>query len=139
MSRSEHVLELPKEEIEDRHHELISSRRVEGTSVYDPSGEKLGSIHSVMLNKRSGQAAYAVMSFGGFLGMGGFAHPVPWSMLTYDEELDGYVVDLTREQLERAPTFRLDESDRPRERSQEELVYAYYGQLPWWGGVPPYV
>jgi hypothetical protein len=122
--------------IEDSAHALISSRRVEGTRVYNQAGEKLGTIHSIMIHKVSGQAIYALLSFGSFLGVGGNVYPVPWSMLTYDPERDGYVVDVAREQIEQAPSYRLDEADRPRERSEEELVYAYYGQVPHWGGSP---
>jgi len=124
------------ESVEDNAHSLISSRRVEGTPVYNLKGDKLGTIHSVMLDKRSGHVAYAVMSFGGFLGVGGRVHPVPWNMLDYDSNRDGYVVDLTRTMLEEAPSFRLDEADRPRKRTEDELVYSYYGQIPWWGGTP---
>jgi hypothetical protein len=122
--------------VEDTSHALISSRRVEGTPVYNRQGDKLGTIHSVMIDKLSGQVAYALMSFGGFLGVGGKVHPVPWAMLDYDPDRDGYVVDLTRAKLEEAPAFRLDEADRPRERSEDELVYSYYGVMPWWGGAP---
>ena len=122
--------------IEDSAHALISSRRVEGTRVYTEAGEKLGTIHSVMIGKVSGQVAYALLSFGSFLGVGGNVYPVPWPMLTYDPAKDGYVADLTRKQVEEAPSFRLDEADRPRQRSEEELVYAYYGQVPHWGGSP---
>jgi hypothetical protein len=126
----------PGSAVEDSAHALISSRRVEGTPVYNRAGDKLGTIHSVMIEKLSGQVAYALMSFGGFLGVGGKVHPVPWAMLDYDPDRDGYVVDLTREKLEEAPAFRLDEADRPRERSEDELVYSYYGVMPWWGGAP---
>ena len=119
--------------ITDDAHELISSRRVEGTNVYNRGGERLGTIHSVMIDKRSGRVAYAVMSFGGFLGMAERVHPIPWDMLTYDLDLDGYVVDLDREQLRHAPTLHLDEADRPRDRAYDEEVAGYYGRLPWWG------
>lgn len=124
------------DDIVDRAHELISSRRVEGTPVYNPQGQKLGTVHSVMIDKRRGQVAYAALSFGGFLGIGTDVHPVPWEILTYDVDRNGYVVDLTREQLEKAPAFTLDGADRPRPRSEDELVYSYYGVLPPWGGVP---
>jgi hypothetical protein len=63
-----------------------------------------------MIDKYSGQVAYAVMSFGGFLGIGERYHALPWRMLTYDTGLGGYVVDVTREQLERAPTYARDET-----------------------------
>ena len=124
---------LEPDRVMDNAHELISSRRVEGTAVYDRHEQKLGTIHSVMIEKRSGKVAYALMSFGGFLGIAGKVHPIPWEMLTYSVDLDGYVVDLTREQLREAPTLQLDEADRPRDRAYDEEVAGYYGRLPWWG------
>ena len=117
----------------DYAHELISSRRVEGTPVYNRKDERLGAIHSVMIEKRSGKVAYAVLSFGGFLGMKEHVHPVPWEMLTYDVDMDAYVVELTRDQLTNAPTMGLDEADRPRDREYAEEVSGYYGTMPWWG------
>lgn len=116
-------------------HRLVSSRRVEGTPVYNRQDEKLGTIHSIMIEKRSGKAAYAVMSFGGFLGIKSHVHPVPWEMLSYDVDRDGYVVDLTREQLENAPSLHLDETDRPRDQAYDEEVYSYYGKQPWYWGL----
>lgn len=116
----------------DYSHALISSRRVEGTPVYNKEGDKLGTIHSVMIEKRSGRVAYAVMSFGGFLGLGERVHPVPWELLTYDVDRDGYVVDLSREQLEKAPTMHLDEDDRPVDQAYDEAT-TYYGTMRWWG------
>jgi sporulation protein YlmC with PRC-barrel domain len=89
----------------DETSQLISSSKVEGTTVYNHAGENLGSIDSLMLNKQSGQAEYAVMEFGGFLGMGADRYPIPWQQLSYDTEQDGYVVDLDREMLEKAPRY----------------------------------
>jgi len=123
---------LEEEEAVDRRHRLISSRRVEGTAVYNRSDQRLGSIHSVMIDKQSGKVAYAVLSFGGIFGMGEHVHPVPWEMLRYDVDVDAYVIDLTREQLEKAPTLRLDQADRPQPQDYEE-VSGYYAKLPWWG------
>ena len=85
--------------------ELISSEKVEGTAVYDHKGDKIGNVHHLMINKYTGQVAYAVISFGGFLGIGAEYHPLPWRLLDYDEEVGGYVVDLDREQLKNAPHF----------------------------------
>jgi PRC-barrel domain len=68
---------------------LIESDRVEGTAVYDPTGNNIGSIKRLMIEKISGRVAYAVMSFGGFLGMGTEEHAVPWNKLTYDTNLGG--------------------------------------------------
>ncbi len=123
---------LGQEQAIDDRHALISSRRVEGTPVYNRSDQRLGSIHSVMIDKRNGKVAYAVLSFGGIFGLGEHVYPMPWEALKYDVELDAYVVDVTREQLENAPTLRLDEADRPQPRDYEE-VEGYYAKLPWWG------
>jgi hypothetical protein len=84
---------------------LISSRRVEGTDVYNTKGEHLGSIEHVMIDKLSGQVAYAVMSFGGFLGLGEKYHPLPWQVLDYDTSKGGYVIDLDKKTLEGAPYY----------------------------------
>jgi hypothetical protein len=64
-----------------------------------------------MVNKQSGRVAYAVMSFGGFLGMGSDYHPLPWETLTYDRSKGGYLVNLSREQLEGAPVYSDTEED----------------------------
>jgi sporulation protein YlmC with PRC-barrel domain len=89
---------------------LIAASKVNGTSVYNRAGESLGSVYDVMINKVSGQVAYAVMSFGGFLGIGERYHPLPWKSLTYDTGLGGYVVDVPRDRLEKAPSYGRDET-----------------------------
>ena len=90
----------------DETRDLIASDKVEGTAVYDRHGERLGSVYNFMVGKRTGQVAYAVMSFGGWLGMGESYHPLPWSTLTYDTDLGGYVVGLTKERLRNAPSHK---------------------------------
>jgi hypothetical protein len=105
---------------------LIASDKVEGTPVYDARGEKIGSIERVMIDKRSGQVAYAVLSFGGFLGIGSDYYPIPWASLKYDTNLGGYRLDITEEQLKGAPKYAGDSWDwENRERGRE--VYDYYG------------
>src|SRR5919202_2009123 len=89
----------------DETDELIASNKVEGTAVYNREGEHLGTVYNFMVNKRSGQVAYAVMSFGGFLGLGQSYHPLPWRLLTYDTKVGGYVVDLDKERLRDAPSY----------------------------------
>ncbi len=89
----------------DETQRLISSEKVASTSVYDRRGETLGSVHHLMIDKYTGQVSYAVMSFGGFLGIGESYHPLPWKMLKYDTRLGGYVVDLDRRRLEGAPSY----------------------------------
>ena len=84
---------------------LIAAEKVKGTDVYNRAGEKLGSVEDIMIDKVSGRAIYAVMSFGGFLGMGEKHHPLPWATLKYDAQKGGYVVNLDKKQLEGAPNY----------------------------------
>jgi sporulation protein YlmC with PRC-barrel domain len=85
--------------------EIISSDKVEGTAVYDTAGKKLGSIDDLMIDKYSGQVRYAVLEFGGFLGMGTDRYPIPWTVLKYSTEQSGYVVPLDKATLESAPKY----------------------------------
>ena len=78
---------------------LIGSDKVEGTAVYGADGQKIGSVQRVMIDKISGKVAYAVVSFGGFLGMGEDYYPMPWANLKYDTNLGGYRVGVTENQL----------------------------------------
>ena len=87
---------------------LIAAEKVKGTDVYNRAGEKLGSVEDIMIDKVSGRAIYAVMSFGGFLGMGEKRHPLPWATLKYDTQKGGYVVNLDKKQLEGAPNYDRD-------------------------------
>jgi len=91
--------------------DLIASNKVEGTAVYNRTGERLGSVYNFMVGKRSGKVAYAVMSFGGFLGIGDSYHPLPWNSLTYDTNKGGYVIDADKDRLSKAPSFRGSEED----------------------------
>jgi sporulation protein YlmC with PRC-barrel domain len=88
---------------------LIAAKKVLETDVYNPRGEKLGTVEDIMIDKMSGKAIYAIMSFGGFLGIGEKYHPLPWSTLNYDERKGGYVVNLDRKMLENAPSYDMDE------------------------------
>jgi sporulation protein YlmC with PRC-barrel domain len=105
---------------------LIESDRVEGTTVYSMDGSDIGSIKRLMIDKISGKVAYAVMSFGGFLGMGAEEYTIPWSKLDYDTSLGGYRTDITEAQLRGAPTFYRDGdydwTDRERERESSRLL-----------------
>jgi PRC-barrel domain protein len=105
---------------------LISSEKVEGTAVYDRRGERLGTVHHVMIDKYIGQVAYAVMSFGGFLGIGESYHPLPWKMLTYDTRLGGYVVDLDRRRIEGAPTYTSSQMPDWSDRSYTGRIDQYW-------------
>ena len=107
-------------------HEVISSRRVEGTKVYNGAGERVGSIDHLIIDKKSGQVRYAVMEFGGLLGAGADRYPIPWNLLRYDTMKDGYVVPLDKAQLEGAPRHAID--DLPDyDDAYNSSVKAYYG------------
>jgi hypothetical protein len=105
---------------------VISSDRVDGTSVYNPEGDKLGSIEHLIIDKRSGNVRYAVLEFGGFLGLGTDKFPLPWSMLRYDAEMDGYVVPLDKEALEGAPRYSVGASPTYDDAYRHE-VHDFYG------------
>lgn len=87
-------------------HDHIRATTVNGTDVFSANGEHIGHIDDIVLSKTKGSAVYAVMSFGGFLGIGERYHPLPWQSLSYDETRGGYVVSVTREQLEGAPSYQ---------------------------------
>lgn len=114
----------------DKPHDLIGSDRVQGTGVYRSSGEKIGHIVRIMIDKRSGQAAYAVMNFGGFLGLGQESYPLPWSLLTFNPKLGGYEVNVTDDQLKQAPKLMNDENFDMGERGIG--IDEYYGVPPYW-------
>lgn len=88
---------------------LINAEKVHGTDVYNMAGEKLGTIEDLVLDKINGSVQFAVLSFGGFLGLGDKHYPLPWSALNYDTRQGGYVVNLSKEQLENAPACEADE------------------------------
>jgi len=111
---------------------LIESDRVEGTTVYDAQGNNVGSIKRIMIDKISGKVAYAVMSFGGFLGMGAEDHSIPWNKLTYDTNLGGFRTDITEQQLRGAPGFSRDRNYDWSDQNRERELYTYYGTRPYW-------
>lgn len=111
----------------DNHH-LIASDRVEGTAVYHVDGDKLGTIRNFLVDKASGRAEFAVMDFGGILGLGTDHFPLPWSMLSYDTDKGGYVVDLDRGALGQAPRYGTVRPDY--DRDFDDMVRAYYKDVP---------
>jgi hypothetical protein len=111
---------------------LIGSDKVEGTNVYRSNGDKIGAIERIMLDKQSGKVAYAVMSFGGFLGIGHDHYPVPWSLLTYNTRLGGYEVNISEQQLKGAPSYSNDNDWDWEDRKRAQQVYDYYRVPPYW-------
>jgi sporulation protein YlmC with PRC-barrel domain len=105
---------------------LISSEKVDGTTVYNRNGDRLGTVDHLMIDKFTGQVEYAVMSFGGFLGMGESYNPVPWRSLTYDVNLGGYVIDTDRSRLESAPRYTTSDQPNWSDRAYTERVDDYW-------------
>jgi hypothetical protein len=112
---------------------LIGSDKVDGTAVYGADQERIGSVERLMIDKVSGQVVYAVVSYGGFMGIGDDHYPTPWSSLKYDTNLGGYLVNLTKDQLDNAPRYA-DESDWSWSRENDKRVYEYYQATPFWAG-----
>jgi sporulation protein YlmC with PRC-barrel domain len=108
---------------------LISSNDVEGTNVYSLRGDKIGSIDHLMIDKQSGRVTYAVMSFGGLLGMGHSHYPIPWAALSYDLSLDGFKANVTEDQLRDAPQFS---DDSWGDRTWETSLHDHYNVRPYW-------
>jgi len=102
--------------------------------VRRPNGERLGHIERLMIDKISGKVSYAILSFGGFLGMGTSLLPLPWARLTYNPEFEAYQLDIDDEELRRAPSFGADRDFDWGDRSQEAELHRYYGIPPYWAG-----
>jgi hypothetical protein len=116
-------------------HSLIASDRVEGTTVCRPDGHKVGSIQRLMIDKLSGNVAYAVLSFGGLFGMGQKHLPIPWSRLKYDIAMGAYQLEITDEELKQAPSFEANKDFDWGDRSNEIVLHRYYGAPPYWGAM----
>jgi len=108
---------------------LIASDKVEGTAVYNRQGEHLGKVYNLMIDKYTGQVNYAVMSFGGFLGIGDSYHPLPWHVLNYDVGQGGFVVDLDRRRLEGAPSYTSSALPNWSDATYRRSIDDYYGPI----------
>jgi len=116
----------------DTHGRLIAADQVEGTTIYNPAGDNLCSVEDVMIDKVTGKIAYAVVGFGGFLGIGNRHYPMPWEKLKYDTNMGGFVVDLDKRVLEGAPSYSDTETVGWEDPAWGKRVYDYYGARPYW-------
>jgi sporulation protein YlmC with PRC-barrel domain len=114
------------------HTTAIRASRTIGTSVYNTEGDKIGKVEDVVLDKIDNTVLFAVVGFGGFLGMGEKFHPVPWSALDYSKERDGYVVPFTKDQLQAAPAHDIEELTRNDGHATRDSAYSYYKVQPYW-------
>ena len=115
------------------HTSAIRASKVIGTSVFNSTGDKIGNVEDFVLDKQSNNIMFAVVAFGGFLGMNEKFHPLPWSTLDYQKQQNGYVVNVTKEQLEAAPSDGIDELTRADGGEQlRDQVYDYYWAPRYW-------
>jgi hypothetical protein len=110
-------------------HKLISSNDVQGTEVYGAGNKNVGEIDHLIIDKLSGRVAYAVMSFGGFMGLGHSHYPIPWSALTFDKSLGGFRTNITEQQLKDAPQFSDDSWE---DRDWETKTHQHYRTPAYW-------
>src|ERR1700676_5576776 len=131
-----HSYQQPNEELEmptaSGHTNAIRAKKVIGTDVKSPAGKSIGKVEDILLEKQSNNIMYAVVGFGGFLGMGEKYHPLPWSVLNYDETQGAYVVNLTKEQLAAAPADSLDALTQSDGQGYRDRVYGYYKAERYW-------
>jgi len=114
------------------HTSAIRAKRVIGTHVKDTSGRKIGEIEDVVLDKQSNNIMFAVVGFGGFLGMAEKYHPIPWASLDYDPAENSYVVNFTKEQLQAAPAGSIDELTRGDGLAFRERAHEFYQAPRYW-------
>jgi hypothetical protein len=108
---------------------LIGSDKVQGTNVYGADSKKIGSIERVMIEKVSGKVSYAVLSFGGFLGVGDDHYPLPWQSLKYNTDLGGYQTMITEDKIKGAPNYPRNTDWNWGDAARTSEVNDYYGTL----------
>ncbi len=111
---------------------IMSASTLEGDEVVNRQGEKLGELEEIMIDVTTGRIAYAVLSTGGFLGIGDKLFAVPWRALTLDPENHCFILDVDKQRLEQAPGFDKDHWPTMADQSWAEHVHGYYGQRPYW-------
>jgi sporulation protein YlmC with PRC-barrel domain len=114
------------------HTSAIRAKKVLGTAVEDTTGTKIGEIEDIVLDKESNNILFAVVGFGGFLGIGEKFHPLPWSLLDYDQEEDSYVVNITKEQLKAAPADSIEALTGNDGLAFRDSAYDYYKAPKYW-------
>ena len=112
--------------------EIMAASSFEGETVINPQGETLGEIEEIMLDVRSGRIAYAVMSAGGFLGIGERFYAVPWQAFTMDTDQKAFILDVDKERLLSAPGFDKDHWPAMGDQRWAGQVHSYYGVRAYW-------
>lgn len=114
------------------HTQAIQASRVIGTSVYNEAGESVGTVKDIMLEKITNRIMFAVIGFGGFLGLGEKYHPVPWNTLDYNKEQGGYIIPYSKDELQAAPFYSIEELTKDDGVGARNASYEYYQIDPYW-------
>ena len=116
--------------------QVMAADTLEGDSVVNPAGEELGEIKDIMIDVRSGRVAYAVLSKGGILGIGDKLFAIPWSALTLDASRKCFVLDVSKERMDKAPGFDKDHWPAMADLSWATQIHSYYGTPNYWQPPP---
>lgn len=130
--RSEKII---KTDPDKKYRSVLSASTLAGDAVRNSAGEDLGKINELMIDVPSGRVAYAVLSFGGFLGMGDRLFAIPWSVLKLDEDQKCFILDVNKSVLEQAPGFDKDNWPDMSDTSWGAEVFTYYHARPYWSDV----
>lgn len=114
------------------HTAAIRAHKVLGTSVRSTSGEKIGKIEDIVLDKQSNNILFAVVGFGGVLGAGEKYYPLPWATLDYDDKQDAYVVPYSEDQIKAAPCDTIEELTKNDGLAYRDRAYDYYKAPRYW-------
>jgi sporulation protein YlmC with PRC-barrel domain len=123
---------IKKTDPEKKFRRVLAASTLEGDSVRNSAGENIGKVDEIMIDIPSGRVAYAVLSFGGVLGMGSKLFAVPWGALTVDEDEKCFILDVDNRTLEAAPGFDKDNWPDMADSTWGAETYRYYGQVPYW-------
>jgi len=130
---------IKKTDPDKRYRRVLSASTLAGDSVRNAAGEDLGKVNEIMIDILSGRVAYAVLSFGGVLGMGSKLFAVPWNVLRVDEDEKCFVMDVDKRTLENAPGFDKDNWPDMADPKWGTQLYSYYGTKPYWEEEEPAV
>ena len=123
---------ITKTDPNKKYRRVLSASTLAGDQVQNSAGEDLGTVDEIMIDIPAGKVAYAVLSFGGFLGMGNKLFAVPWSALRLDEDKKHFILDVDKKKLENAPGFDKDNWPDMADTSWGTRIYSYYGAEPYW-------
>jgi len=123
---------IKKTDPDKKYRRVLAASTLAGDQVQNSAGEDLGRVDEIMIDIPAGKVAYAVLSFGGFLGMGNKLFAVPWAALRLDEDKKHFILDIDKKKLENAPGFDKDNWPDMADTSWGARIFSYYGAVPYW-------